>query len=124
MDCENGAQVFLFAFVLPLGHAIDGLKLPVGLNHTEFQVPGHNGIDVKHRTTGRFNCCTNAVFIFFLIYNFGNGATGRIINTGNPASADGDKGCLRRRFSGGLFLSFGLFFGCTTHNKSKTKDHS
>jgi hypothetical protein len=120
---ENGAQIFLFAFILPFSHAIDGLKLPVGLNDTKLQVSGHDGIDVKHRTAGRFNRCADTVLVFFLVHDSGNSPARRIIDTGNPAGADGDKGCLGRRFGGGRFLSFGLFFGCTTHNKGKTKDY-
>jgi hypothetical protein len=55
VNAEYGAQLHLRAFLRPLGQSPDGLILYVGLCQTEFQVTGHDRVDVKHRSAGTGN---------------------------------------------------------------------
>ena len=93
VDGENRPQILLGAFVFPVFDSFDRLVLAIGLGHPEFQITGHNRVDVKHGSAGGFHRGADAVFLAFCIYHPCNGTAGGVINTGNSARADGDEGC-------------------------------
>ena len=110
MDAEDRSQVFL-RLAFPFGHAFDGLVLAIRLDHTKFQVPGHDGIDVEHRPAGGFDGGPDAIFFALVIDHFSDGTPGGVVNTSNTTGTDGRKvgfWCCIGGFNG--VIRFRLFF--------------
>jgi len=100
MNGEYGTKVLLGTFVFPVGNPLYCLILTIGLGNAEFKVTGHDGIDVEHGPSGRFDRSANAVFFALFVDHLGDRASGGVINPGNAAGADSDKLCLSLGTSG------------------------
>ena len=63
----------------------------VALGDSEVELPGVDGVDVVDRTAGGFDGAADAGLLFHLVRQAADGASGGIVDPGDPAGADGDE---------------------------------